>query len=69
MRLDSWRRDPWSTMTTASLSPTVKSSLPDASDPRAESGMELITRFPPDLPALRGLAKSMEFLVAAGLVS
>jgi len=55
-------------MTTASLSPTLKSSLPDVSDPRAGFCMEFIARFPLDLPALRNSAKSMEFLPAALLV-
>jgi len=55
-------------MTTASLSPTVKSSVPNVSDPRAGFCMEFIARFPLDLPALPNSAKLMEFLTAAFLV-
>jgi len=55
-------------MTTASLSPTVKSSVPNVSDPRAGFCMEFIARFPLDLPARHNSAKLMEFLTAALLV-
>jgi hypothetical protein len=51
-------------MTTASLSPTAKSSLPDVSDPGAGFDMEFIARFPLDFPALRRLTKWMAFLKA-----
>jgi hypothetical protein len=55
-------------MTTASLSPTAKSSLPDVSDPRAGFGTEFIARFPLDLPAVRRLTKWMAFLTAVLLM-
>lgn len=55
-------------MTTASLTPTVKSSFLDVSNPREGFGMEFIVQFPLDLPALGNSVMPMEFLTAVLLV-
>ncbi len=68
MRLDSSRRDPWSTMITPSFSPTVQLSPWAVSELKPEFGLALMTMFPMLSPILGNLTKLAEFLTSMLLI-